>query len=229
MRRLKLILRKTLIAEIIGPAGSGKSSLSLLLRKADNVRTGLSVWRLPFTLLATSAFLSLPHLVVLCRRRRGRSWENLKLVIQHNALLRLISRESAKGYEALVLDEGTIFALAKLRAFATEVGATDSDDSDTRMNNLFDGQASLLNAVIWLDASDDVLARRIRERDKPHRVKNGSDAEIQNHLARYRDSFEQVVSELSKRNGLKVLKFSTDTVPLEEIAATVLSQARAGV
>ena len=184
------------------------------------------MWGLPPALLATSAFSSLPNIFAICRSRRRFDWEDLKLVVQHNALLRLIHRESAKGYEALVLDEGTVFALAKLGAFNQGM---DVIKPGHWMHNLFNRQASLLNAVIWLDAPDEVLARRIRERDKPHRIKNGSYAEIQNHLALYRESFEQVVSELGKRNGLKVFRFSTDLVALEEIAAKVLSQARAGV
>jgi hypothetical protein len=154
------------VAEIIGPAGAGKTSLSQLLRRGQDVRSGLSLWRLPPTLLTISAFSSLPSLVALCIQRKRFDWEDLKLVIQHNALLRLLNRESA---------------------------------------------------------------RRIRERDKPHRMKTRSDAEIENHLSLYRMSFERVVAELSKRNGLKVFRYRTDEVTLEEIATSVLLEARAQV
>ena len=85
----------------------------------------------------------------------------------------------------------------------------------------------VLDAVIWLDAPDAVLTQRIRDRAKPHQVKHESDATIQNHLMRYRDSYDLVVSELSRRNGLDVYKFSTDQLPLEQIADRVLCQLRA--
>jgi hypothetical protein len=214
------------VAEIIGPAGACKTSLSQLLRQGQDVRCGLSVWRLPPTLLGLSAFSSLPSLIALCLQRKHFDWEDVKLVIQHNALLRLVNTESAKGYQALLLDEGTVFALAKLRFFGTH--KVDADD-DPWMHSLFNKVASRMNAVIWLDAPDAVLARRIRERDKPHRMKSGSDAEIENHLSLYRKSFERVVAELSKRNGLKVFRYRTDEVSLEEIAAKVLLEARAQV
>jgi shikimate kinase len=216
----------TFVAEIIGPAGAGKTSLSQLLRRGQDVRTGLSLWRLPPTRLAISAFSSLPSLVALCVQRKRFNWEDVKLVIQHNALLRLLTTESTKGYQTLLLDEGTVFALAKLRAFGIQ---TLTVDDDHWMHSLFDKVASRLNAVIWLDAPDGVLARRIRERDKPHRMKTRSDAEIENHLLHYRISFERVVAELRKRNGLKVFRYRTDEVSLEEIAAKVLLEARAQV
>ena len=217
---------RSFVAEIIGPAGAGKSSLSRLLQSGNDVRAGLSVWGLPLTLLAVSAIASLPNLASLCRYRKRLNWEYLKLVIQHNALLRLIRRESSKGHQTLLLDEGTVFALAKLRAFGLQ--NAESGECDDRMQSLFNKLAPTLNAVVWLDAPDAILAGRIREREKPHRMKDKSDAEISNHLSRYRDSFESVVAEISKRNsgGFKVFRFSTDGVPLEEIATKVLAHAR---
>jgi hypothetical protein len=215
-------LNKSFVAEIIGPAGSGKTTLSQLLRNGNNVRTGLSVWGLPLTLLLASAFSSLPNLAAFCRQRKSLSWEDLKLVVQHNALLRLINREGAKGYRALLLDEGAVFALAKLRAF----GHGDAGIGwEPWMQGLINKAAPSLDAVIWLDAPDRVLARRIRERQKDHRMKDKSDAEIERHLSLYRGSFERVVGELRQRHGLKVFRFSTDELPMEQIAARVLLQA----
>ena len=221
------ILGRSFVAEIIGPAGAGKTSLSRLLQSDDEVRAGLSVWGLPLTLLTVSAVSSLPNLAAVCRNRKRLNWENLKLVIQHNALLRLVRRESAKGHQTLLLDEGTVFALAKLRLFGHQ--DTSSDDSNGWIDGLLNKLAPTLNAVIWLDAPDAILASRIRGRGKSHRMKEGSDTEIADHLSRYRNSFERVVSELSKRNvdGFKVIRFSTDQMSLEEIATKVLAHARA--
>ncbi len=148
----------------------------------------------------------------------------MKLFIQSHALLRLIENESTKGYRALLIDEGSVFALAKLRAFAAPAV---SGGNEHWMHSLINQTTPRLNAIIWLDAPDDVLAHRIRHRDKPHRVKDLSDAEIENHLSRYRNSFEQVVSELGKRNGMKIFRYSTDQMPLEQIAANVMSEAGA--
>ena len=214
---------RSFVAEIIGPAGAGKTTLTQLLRNRKNVRVGLSVWKLPLWLLTVSALSSLPDLFTFCRRREHLNWDDLKLVIQHNALLRLISRERAKGYRALLMDEGNVFALAKLRAFGSDAVKRNEAGS---MQNLVSKVVPTLDAVIWLDAPDRVLAQRIRERNKEHRMKDKSDLEIKEHLSLYRSSFEGIVDDLRKRNGsgLQVFRFSTDQQPLEQIADTVLLQ-----
>ena len=209
-------------AEIIGPAGSGKSTLTGLLRGRDaTIKTGLSIWGLPLPLLAASSFSSLKNVFGLLRRGSF-TLEGIKLVIQINALRRLLRRESSKGYRALLLDEGGVFGLAKLRAFGCNDAPSASIDW---MKGLFNQVGPTLDAVIWLDAPDAELARRIRERTKPHRTKNLSELEIFEHLDRYREAFERVTAELTQRNAVKVIRFRTDREPLEEIANQILAGA----
>lgn len=211
------------VAEIIGPAGSGKTSLVHLLKNSDNVKSGLSVWRLPIGLLSITAIETAPAVLRFCVRRKTFSIDDVKLFIQCKALLKVIEKESRKGYRALLLDEGNVFALAKLRAFADNATLSNAES----MQALIDELGAKLNAVIWLDAADEVLAARIRTREKSHRVKDATDADIQTHLAKYRSAFEQVIGELTQRQGLKIFRYSTDQTPLEQIAANVLAEARA--
>lgn len=216
------LMTRPFTAEIVGPAGAGKSTLTKLLRERNAaMRTGLSIWGLPLRLLGTSTLSSLPDLVSLFRNGRI-SREDLKLVIQINALRRLLRRESAKGYGGLVLDEGGVFGLAKLRAFGA---GSKSGTSISWMSGLFDQVGPTLDAIIWLDAPNTVLARRIREREKPHRTKHLSEAEICDYLDRYRDAFERVIAELSQRNRIKVIRFRTDQEPLEAVAKQILARA----
>ena len=108
------------IAEIIGPAGSGKSTLTSLLSGRDaEIKAGLSIWGLPVTLLLPAALSSAPQLLTSLGRGKS-SWEDFKLVIQINAMRRLLARESDKGYRALLCDEGGVFGLAKLKAFGVD-------------------------------------------------------------------------------------------------------------
>ena len=214
---------QSFVAEIIGPAGAGKTSLTSLLKQNKDVRAGLSLWGLPPALIARGVVSSFPTLFALCRERKRFEWDDVKLIIQHSALLQLVTLESSKGYQAVLLDEGAVFALAKLQAFGPMAG---SFETKSWVRSLFNKLAPTLDAVVWLDAPDAVLAQRIREREKPHRMKDGTDADIRDHLRLYRDSFERVVSDLTRLNGLKVYRFSTDKEPIEAIAQKVLSYAR---
>jgi shikimate kinase len=208
-----------LVAEIVGPAGSGKSTLAGALKARDGgVRAGLSVWGLPAPLLLSTALLSLPQLLGMWRRRGAFGWEEAGLVVRLNALGRLLNRESAGRGRFLLLDEGTVFALAKLRVFGR--AGLFGEEQLARMAGRW---ARTLDAVVWLDAPDEVLARRIRGREKPHRMKGLSDEEISAFLARYREAYERVLAELCARRRLKVIRVSTDTGTPEQIAEAVLS------
>ena len=217
-------MTRKLLAEIVGPAGSGKSALSEVLSARDKtIRAGFGVWRLPSPLLILHAMLSLPHAFRLSRNY----WreDEFKLMIRLSALQQLLGSRSVRNYKALVMDEGAIFALVKLRTFrrATNMSA---HSFDATMHSLLNCWSGKLDAVIWLDAPDRVLVRRIRERDKPHRMKDRSDREIHEFLARYRRSYEQVISELAaRRNGLQVIRLNTERDSPERIA----DQALAGI
>jgi len=214
----------TFVAEIVGPAGAGKSTLASALRRrrAEGVRAGLGVWGLPAPLLLSTALRTLPQLWRLWRVRRGVGWNEATLFVRLNALGRLLGRESAQTCKLLLLDEGTVFALAKLHAFGG--GA----DDRKRLANLVERTASKLDAVVWLDAPDEVLARRIREREKPHRMKARTDEEIAEFLARYRESYERVVAELCARRSVKVIRMNTDGRTPEQMAEEVLRGITAG-
>ncbi len=230
-------MKQRVVAEIVGPAGAGKSSLTEVLRERDgNMRTGLSVWGLPPTLLCLNAVLSIPRFVGLYRSRGRIRRDEIKLIVRLSALHQLLGRESSKNYRTLLLDEGTIFALVKLLAFGDKPKSNGNGNGHGRSNHLDAWTQSLLNrwarrldAVIWLDAPDEVLAERIRSRGKAHRVKDKSDAEIYAFLARYRDSYERVISELTARHGLKVIRFSTEHQSLEEMADQILAGMQKGI
>jgi deoxyadenosine/deoxycytidine kinase len=227
------MMKQRMVAEIVGPAGAGKSTLTQVLRERDgSLRTGLSVWGLPPALLCLNAVLSLPRFVGLYRSRGRIRRDEVKLIVRLSALHQLLGRESYKNYRTLLLDEGTIFALVKLLAFGDKVNSSGSGRSnhlDAWTQSLLHRWARRLDAVIWLDAPDEILAERIRSRGKAHRVKDKSDEEIYAFLARYRDSYERVISELTARHGLKVIRFSTESHSLEEVADQILAGMQKGI
>lgn len=217
--------RQQLVAEIIGPAGAGKSTLSRLLEGRDRtMRTGLGVWGLPLSLLVLNLLLLPPTLFRLYRTWRWLQWDEIKQLVRLNALDQLLDQEASKDYQTVLLNEGAVFTLAKLHAFGR--GGSPIRRAENWSQIVFKQWATTLDAVIWLDAPDHVLAQRIRTRDKPHRMKDCSDQEIYEFLARYRSSYERVVSALTAHHGPRVIRISTDRESPNQIADKLLAGVR---
>jgi len=85
-------------------------------------------------------------------------------------------------------------------------------------SNNYKRWADNVDMVIWVDASDAILLKRVRTREIWHGNKVRSDPEACEFLARWRVSLEQVLSALeAKGKGLKVLRFDTARESLDEI------------
>ena len=79
--------------------------------------------------------------------------------------------------------------------------------------------------VIWLDATNDVLLDRIRNRQQEHIVKAEPAKVIYEYLDRYRVEYEFILSVLtSKKTGLKVLRFDTGQQGTQDIESQFLSE-----
>src|SRR5690606_32897726 len=121
----------------------------------------------------------------------------------------------------LILAEGAVFALAKLRADIN--GAAKGRWYESWESEQLDRWARLIDTVIWLDAPDDLLIARINSRDKKHRMKNRPEAEIAAFLHGYRVAYESIVKELEKRRGLRVYRFGTAEMVSSSLAQEILA------
>lgn len=211
-----------IIAEIAGPSGAGKSTLSSSINAARaGVTAGLTIWHLPTCELALSTAVCSPYLISLvCELKRFRK-EELKQIIRLDAFYRMLRyRRQLHKEAAVLLDEGVVFALAKLRA------DTDGEFLGRYMRHwqeqVIERWASILDAVIWLDASDEVLIERIRTRAKHHRMKGKPFATICEFLKRYRTAYETVLDELASHSGVTIMRFQTDYFEPQAIASEVL-------
>jgi deoxyadenosine/deoxycytidine kinase len=215
----------TLIAEIVGPSGAGKSTLSAALNASGrSVKAGITVWGLPVASLLTSGLISLPDLASLSIQRRSAKSDELKQVIRLTAFRRLLKRytgtENGRRYNTLFMDEGVLFALAKLRAdIGQECAGTRLVQWEAKMLDRWSG---ILDAVIWLDAPDMVLIERIRTRAKLHRMKDEPDHRIKEFLTNYRTAYEFVVSEITQRSSIRVLRFTTEDLDSAAMAEEVI-------
>jgi cytidylate kinase len=211
--------------EIAGVAGTGKSTLAGLLcsergfgRLDDTLR-----FREPSHL--RYVFRSLPRLTGLAKRwlatRRTPSWTELKLVIYlmewDSHLVR--SRHSDK---ATILDQGPVYALARLGYVDPLIAGTEPHGD--WWHTMVDTWAGCLDAIVWLDAPNPVLASRIDNRSQDHQIKGKSPLEAAAFADRYRASYEEVIAAMDRTGGPVILRYDTSRMSAADIAADTIRQ-----
>lgn len=215
------------VVELVGPAGAGKSTLlaSLLADRARYAGT-LTIWGLPRRHLVSGALAVAPLAASAALAGRPLRRRALAQMIRLSALREAADEARRNGSadgsadgagRLLLMDEGPLFALAWLDVFFER---HDALVAQWRREVLRDWGARLA-AVVWLDAADAVLARRIRARAQSHPVKAHSDPEIGRFLNRFRRAFDRVLAELDAEEGVRVVRLRTDETPGAQAAAGV--------
>lgn len=211
------------VVELVGPAGAGKTAVLAAIRGRDpGIRAGLSIDRRRFApLLARHSLALLPMSLELLARRPRSWWPAFKYVLRLRTLPAALAHEAAAGYRAIVLDEGPIFSLTRLSVFQ------DASRGPGRLTREWHGALlrwiDWLDAIVWLDAHDPVLVRRIREREKPHQIKTRTDVEAARFLRRYRQAFRHVLEPIRAAGRARVIEIDTTSLTADQAAAAVLA------
>ena len=210
------------IIELIGPAGAGKSEVAKHLARMPGVLC-TSVWHVPFSELAWATFCTIPSAAMLVRRARAPLSRELRHIARLRALLNFLDRDELSGYRYVVLDEGAIYTLAWLHVIGHQAF------SDLRTNSWrhYIGAlwAATLDEVIQLDASDAVLAQRLRGRAKKHVLSRAPDRAVTAFSMRYRAAFNSALGTIQRHGRVPVRDFWTDRVPAAEIAEQIIGAA----
>jgi thymidylate kinase len=209
------------LIEIVGPAGSGKTTLVRALRQRHPpLVAGVTLSKLRLAPhVAANALRLLPAYLARHRNTRWLDRRELRAMAYVNAWYRAVKgRRGADG--VLVFDHGPVFRLVRLRAFGPKLVLSDAFRRWSKA--AIHDWATALDTVVWLDAPDEALAQRIQSRPDWHRVKSASDAEIRGFLSRYRECYREVMSELLAIRAIRVLEFRTQEQRAEDIAETLL-------
>jgi len=207
--------------ELAGPAGAGKSALSLSLVRQLNAAPE-TIWGLPVLSLLWNGAQLIPTFSSLWLRSRSPLWHETRHMVRLRTLQRVLRRAGRHNDEVLVFDEGPIFALAWLRGFGHET--LRQQPSAEWWRTALREWASLMDAVIVLDAPDELLADRIRARPHPHEVKGSPDHEIACFMVRFRQALDWVLTEMARHGGPPVVRLSSQWEPADRIAERVVRE-----
>lgn len=156
--------------------------------------------------------LSLRHDSKFCR-------EDVKKMVVLRGWDNVLQRQSAREKKAIILDQGPIYRLAMLLGFGPS--RLHAAPLQPWWNSMFEAWANALGVVVWLDAPDSVLLRRIDTREKNHSIKSTTAGDAHKFLATYRNAFETVIANLKARSELVVLRCDTSCESLDSIRAHV--------
>ncbi|HYF10856.1 MAG TPA: hypothetical protein VEC09_00990 [Actinomycetota bacterium] len=208
----------TVVAEIAGPPGSGKSTLNAALAR-EGVRTSdtyLSVRRAPWWALAVGA--TLPVLREAARAGFGR--RELTWIVRLGATPNILDRElSSEG--SIVFDQGPVFAMVRLHerlAGAAGLGRT----TDWWTEQLA-AWRDRLDVIVAVDADDSTLLERIRARGKDHAIRRLGDADAFRALSSERAAYRSVVDGLAE-GGCRVVPVDTAAADVDAAVALIASE-----
>jgi thymidylate kinase len=208
------------VVELVGVAATGKTSLLRALRGQEpGWRGGL---RPPKYQHAWSAVSLLPTFLALHRPARHLLWKEMKRITYLRTLRRALAAEARRPDGAVVLDEGPVYMMARIRMYGGP--AVRSAAFAPWWREVGREWQRVLDLVVWLDAPDAILARRLRSRAQRHRLQGTKEQDIEEFLASYRAAYAEVMSLLGEQGGVRVLEFRTDREMPERIAERVVME-----
>jgi broad-specificity NMP kinase len=205
--------------EIVGVAGTGKSTLTRVLQRNPRYRVADSLHtRAPahWAYVAHSVPGLLPLVARNVRMRPLLSWEELKYVIYVSEWHRFLRARREYRGAVTVLDQGPIFALARLLWSRKPI--TTSRSFRHWIHQMVARWSTELDAIVWLDAPDAVVLERINHRDQLHQAKGAPELEAERILTCHRGAFDDVFGMLRALGHPRIISFDTS-----DLSATGIS------
>jgi deoxyadenosine/deoxycytidine kinase len=222
-----------MIIEIIGLAGSGKSTLSrTLFEQLDHVRlenppSVQSGGNIPFYLRNTLSMLPSFSRIYFHKDGKWPTFQQIIFMEMLNGWNRVLEQQAHQERALFILDQGPVYMLMNLTLFGPE--RIKPDHLPNWWDQVFHRWANAVDLVVWLDAALPELVSRVRAREIWHGVKDRNDADACEYLESYWRAYDTVVSHLTAASQkLKVLRVDTGQYTLEETVKKVLVEIQPG-
>jgi hypothetical protein len=206
--------------EIVGVAGAGKSTLTRTLcaqypacTVADSLHTRVPAhW--PYVVHSMPRVL--PHVARSAWNRPALSWDEVKFVIYVSEWGRFLRDRPEDRSGVTILDQGPIFALARLLWGKKPVTA--GKPFETWLGRMVERWSVELDAIVWLVAADETLLERINDREQRHEAKGKPVPEGLELIELHREAYGRLFELVSGLGRPRVLRFDTSTMRPAEIA-----------
>jgi thymidylate kinase len=213
-----------LIIELVGLAGAGKTTLlHALSRRSEEIQIGAEIELRKLRhvpVFVRNAPSLLPIILHPGQQGRWFTWEEIKYLVYLEAWPQVLEQQAAHAGGVILLDHGPVFKLATLDAFGPDYLKTER--SEAWWNAMFKQWASTVDLVIWLDAPDPILEKRINSRSQRHAVKGKTETEALHFLGRYRMAYEKILARLMIDAGPVLFQFDTGQTTIEQVVDEVL-------
>jgi hypothetical protein len=209
--------------EIVGVAGTGKSTLARTLadrdpgnRIADSLHTKTSAH---WAYVAHSVPHVLPLVARSARVRPAFDWEETKFIVYVMEWRRFLRRDCRDDSGLVVLDQGPIFALARLLWGRKPVTAT--REFERWLDEQVAGWSVDLDGIVWLEAPEEVLLERINEREQDHEAKGRSIRQGLDLLLAHQSAYGVLFERLEALGRPPVFTFDTSVMSPVRIAEEI--------
>ena len=206
------------VAEVVGPAGSGKSSLLVGLAHADRMIMPIARYRTArrAPLYLSSAAAIMP--IVPRRLARGAARQQAGWMIRLEASVSVLQDRSVPG-AVVLFDQGPVYTLARLAR--VHPPRSRNQAYEQWRSDKVRQWADILGLLIVLDAPDDVLLARVRGRAKSHYLNQLEDTPARDALRAERAGYTASVAELSSDGGPQAIRINTAGASLDELVSRV--------
>jgi shikimate kinase len=212
---------RPLVVELVGAWGAGKSSLvRSLVQRDGSVRAAPHAWSLPKALLAIGGLEVLAAVIRILGSGERLYWRESRQLIRLRALYHNLELLRRRGSRVVVVEDGPALFLSWLRAAARR--SASNGDMAPWWHSMVRRWAKTVDVVVFLDAPDSVLTKRVLARPQSNPFKDRPEGELAEALERSRAAYGEVLSDLGALEGPPVLAFRTDQQSVAEITEHLL-------
>ena len=189
-----------MIVELVGLPGVGKTSLAeTVCNHRQRVRVARTPYfrnpaDVPFYILHTIKLLPLILRVSVSKDGGRLSRRDAALMVILDGWRRMLRRQARRGSSIVLLDEGPICYLTRLRAWGS--AATKSRLFKAWWDETLQQWASTLDMIIQMDTTDGILLQRVLSREMWQEVKAMTESEALEYLADLRKAQNDVVMQI---------------------------------